>query len=93
MNVCMPCLNVRRCTKCGWLGIQLCGALNNLQRNVQVETLTKKHHIYLTKDGRISMAGEQPVTWSSPVCTCKTLQNPDEPFCIGTILMTCTSLP
>jgi aspartate/tyrosine/aromatic aminotransferase len=25
---------------------------------MQVEVLTKKHHIYLTKDGRISMAGE-----------------------------------
>lgn len=28
------------------------------QLNLQVEVLTKKHHIYLTKDGRISMAGE-----------------------------------
>lgn len=25
---------------------------------LQVEVLTSKHHIYLTKDGRISMAGE-----------------------------------
>ena len=24
---------------------------------VQVENMTKKHHIYMTKDGRISLAG------------------------------------
>ena len=28
-----------------------------LTSSAQVENMTKKHHVYMTKDGRISMAG------------------------------------
>ena len=56
------------------------------QLDVQVECLTKKHHIYLTKDGRISMAGEPPMLcdgcWPNADIV-ETHANPVEQLCLG----------
>ena len=56
------------------------------QLDVQVEYLTKKHHIYLTKDGRISMAGEPPDACDGRCPFADMVEThayPDEQSCIG----------
>lgn len=34
-----------------------------LVTTMQVENMTQKHHVYMTKDGRISLAGAPPATF------------------------------
>jgi hypothetical protein len=43
---------------------------------MQVEVLTNKHHIYLTKDGRVSMAGELSCKRGLPLLSLSECNNP-----------------